>query len=160
MSNYVPFTKRQLDEVLVADMGFAVANAGLGEYVYERDVITKSGVAHPYKIRVFSSVLKSTGVTDECGADAIRVVLIDKLTDRPAAGKQRRVHRTKSAMINLRERCRDVFKVVLETPKCPCCGGLMMERVNKKTQQTFMSCSRYAPGTPTHCTGVQAKKAA
>lgn len=159
MSNYVEITKAQMEDLLVKQMGFHRANDDLmSEYVYERDVTTTSGVEHPYTIRVYSSVKKQTGVSDECGADAIRVVLFDKVTSRPAKKSEKRVHRTKNALPNLRERCRTAFKFVLEAEQCDKCGAVMVERENSKTKGKFMSCSRYAPNTEHHCTGTKSVK--
>lgn len=151
-TTYVGFTKDQIESVLIGQMGFTLAPSQR-EFVYTRPVTTKTGVAHPYTIQVYSSVLCSTRYTDEVGADAIRVVLLDTVTGKPAVGKQKRVHRTVNAFSNLRDRCRDLFRVVLETPACPCCGGMMITRKNKKTGEEFKSCSRFAPGKPYHCTG-------
>lgn len=153
MTGYVPFNRHQIDDVLCVDMGFTLVDIPQGsrEFVYERDVVTKSGVSYPYKIRVYSSVRKDTNWTDECGADAIRVVLMDKVTGTPAAGKQKRVHRTKNAMGNLRQRCRDLFKMVLEAEKCPRCEAIMVERENRKTGQKFLSCTHFRPGAEYHC---------
>lgn len=152
MTGYVPISKGKMNDTLIHDMGFTISDTDrAGEMVYVRDVITKSGVEFPYQIKVYSTVLWNTGWTDDVGQDAIRVVLLDKVTNRPAAGKQKRVNRTKNALVNLRARCRDLFKQVLEAPKCPCCGAIMIERENRKTGHKFLSCSRYAPGKPYHC---------
>jgi hypothetical protein len=152
MSNYVGFNKSAIEELLVAEMGFTQIPSSR-EYVYTRPVTTKSGVKFPYAIQVYSSVLCSTRYTDSSGADAIQVTLIDTVTGKPAAAKQKRVHRTKNAFPNLRERCRDLFRLVIEAPKCPCCGAMMNVRTNTKTGKEFLSCSRYAPGKHYHCTG-------
>lgn len=163
MAGYVPISKAAMNDVLIDEMGFGILNednfqeqrpggSGMaGEIVYSRDVVTTSGVEFPYRIKVYSTIGWMSGWSDECGADAIRVVLIDKLTGKPAAGKQKRVHRTKNALTNLRERCRDLYKLVLSTPSCPKCGGMLDQRENRKTGHKFLGCSRYAPGKPTHC---------
>lgn len=155
MGNYVGFTKDQIERLLVTEMGFYQIPSK-SEFVYTRPVITRSGVEFPYVIQVYSSVLTSTRYTDESGADAIRVVLLDTVTGKPAVGKQKRVHRTKNAFPNLRERCRDLFKIVLEGEKCPKCAALMAVRANKKDGHQFLSCTHYAPGKPYHCTGTKA----
>ncbi len=151
-AQYVPIRTAQMNDLLCHDMGFAPVDIkGCGEFVYERDVITKSLVVHPYKIRVYSSIRKETGWSDTCGCDAIRVVLIDKVTNRPAKKSEKRVHRTKNALKNLRARCRDAFRYVLEAENCPRCKAMLVEREAKKTGSKFMGCSRYAPGRDHHC---------
>lgn len=155
MSNYVGFTRKQIEALLIEEMGFALAPSSR-ELVYTRPVTTRSGVSFPYQIQVYSSVLCSTGYTDEVGADAIRVALIDSITGKPAAGKQKRVHRTKNAFTNLRDRCRAVFLQVLESEKCPKCGAIMAVRKNKKDGHEFLSCTRFAPGKDYHCVGTKA----
>lgn len=155
MSRYVPISMNDMTECMTA-MGFAlVVDARCREAVFERPVTTKSGVEHPYVIRVYSSVLHSTGWSDECGADAIRVVLIDSVTGRPAKKSEKRVHRTKNALPNLTERCRDAFRYVLVNPACPKCTAMMVERENCKTGGKFWSCSRYSPGRDHHCNGTR-----
>ena len=160
MAGYVPINRSEMRDLLIGEMGFEVSETDrASEMIFVRDVITRSGKVFPYQIKVYSTVLWRTGWTDECGADAIRVVLIDKITGKPAAGKQKRVHRTKNALPNLRQRCRDAFKIVLESETCPKCQGIMNERENKKSGHRFLGCARYAPGKPTHCdTTVQLEK--
>lgn len=158
-TTYVEITKAQMEDLLINQMGFTRANDDLmSEYVYQRDVTTTSGVEYPYMIRVYSSVKKQTGVSDECGADAIRVVLFDKVTGRPAKKTEKRVHRTKNALPNLRNRCRTAFKFVLEAEKCDKCNSVMIERENGKTGHKFLSCSRWGPNTPHHCTGTKQRQ--
>ena len=148
-TSFVPI-KHQDMNYLMRDMGFLSTTPAGGEVVYERAVTTTSGKHFPFTIRVYSSIRKDTGWSAPNGTDAIRVVLMDNLTGRPAKGSETRVHRTKNALPNTRKRCRSVFKYVLDNT-CQSCGGLMVERVNHWSGDKFMACSRYAPGEPHHC---------
>lgn len=154
-TNYVPIDFQTMKKALVDDMGFSIHDDPCGEYVFRRPVITKSGIEHPYTLLVYSSVDRRTGWTRDSGADAIRVVLIDNVTGNPARPSPKRVHRTKNALNNLRERCRAEFSFVLNSPRCPKCGSVMVEKENRKTGHKFLSCSRFAPKKEHHCTGTR-----
>ena len=153
MAEYVEISKDEMIAAMSA-MGFVQHEdiPGVQEMVFERDVITKSGKAYPYRVRVYSSVPLRGDVSRPVGSDAIKVVLIDDLTNRPAKRAARRVNRTKNALANLRLRCREEFAYVLTAPTCPRCASIMVERTNWKTNSQFLACSRYAPNTPHHCT--------
>lgn len=154
---YVPITRDQMDAMMVKEMGFTpISLPNVAEVVYQRDVVTTSGATFDYAIRVFSSVDARTGVTRESGKDAIRVVLIDKKKDRPWKAKSdKRIHRTKNALPTLKERCREQFRfVITDRPKCPKCGGLMVERSSRTGNRKFLSCARFAPNESWHCDGT------
>jgi len=143
------YTEIRHDEMadLLEGIGFEPRNqSGCVEYVWERNVVSKSGKTFPYAVRVYSSVDKRTGVTRDCGADAIRVVLMDlesgramKLkTGKGKAGQ--RIYRTKNALPTLKERCREYFVKVIQDG-CPKCGAVMAERAGKNG--SFLGCTKY-----------------
>lgn len=149
--NYVERTREEFDALLVEQMGFSVVPLeGTYEVVYQRQVVSKNGVEHPYLVRVYSSVLGYQGKTRDCGADAIRVVLIPlegEYAGRPTKvlgegkGKAgRRINRTKGAMENLRKRVTQYFQLVIKY-RCPKCGSLMAVRNSAKGK--FLGCRSY-----------------
>lgn len=136
------------------NMGFSLLNlTGCVEFVWQRNVETKSGKKFHYAVRVYSSVDKRTGVTRECGSDAIRVVLMDLETGsamklKSGKGKAgQRIYRTKNALPNLKDRCREYFRKVIHEG-CPECGAVMAERGGKYGK--FMGCTKYP-----ECTGIR-----
>ena len=153
MSRFRHINERQMHNMLANDMGFErVDIKDCWEHVYERDVVTKSGNKFPYKVRVYTSIDRNTGRTRGCGEDSIRVQLIDRVTNLPIKdGTARRVHRTKNALSNMRERAREVFKYAMSAPKCNTCNGIMVPRKNGTTGHKFLGCSRYNPIAVYHC---------
>ena len=129
-------------------MGFShVFFDGTYLLVFERQVENTKGNLYPYKVRVFSSI--SSGQSRGVGEDAIRVVLINVDTDRPVKikgeGKKTkagsRIYRTKSALTNLKERCREYFKYVFAN-KCPNCEqGILVKRTGGSGD--FYGCSNF-----------------
>jgi len=149
-TKYVPITKDQIEASLCDEMGFSPVESHTTEMVYERPVITTSGKKYPYRIRVYSSILKRTGISSEKRKGAIEVILIDEATQLPPVESETRIHRTKNAMDNLRNRCRSAFRRVLETEKCPKCGAMLVQRESKKTGKPYMVCSRFIMAR-SHC---------
>ena len=146
-TRYVEISESAMREMLEGEMGFVqVRLDGTTELVFERQVETKGGRTFPYKVRVYSSI--AYGQSRGVGEDAIRVVLVDMETNRPmkvlGEGKQgkagRRIYRTKSALPNLRERCRDYFRHVMANP-CPECGSVMA--VRKGPRGPFLGCTNF-----------------
>jgi len=146
-SRYVEIDETEMRDLLESEMGFTqVRIDGTYELVFERQVETKGGKTFPYKVRVYSSIFG--GASRGCGEDAIRVVLVDMETDRPmkimGEGKKgkagRRIYRTKSALTNLRDRCRDYFRHVMLN-SCPKCGKVMAIRKGKNGD--FLGCTGY-----------------
>lgn len=145
-SRYVPISETEMRDLLETQMGFEqIRLDGTIELVFQRQVSSKSGKTFPYAVRVYSSI--AYGGSRECGEDAIRVVLVDLETGRAMkvlgegkgkAGK--RIYRTKSAMTNLRERCRDYFRHVF-SHSCPKCGKVMAVRTGRNGK--FLGCSNY-----------------
>ncbi len=149
--NYVERSREEMDALLVEQLGFQVVPLkGCHEVVYERQIVSKKGVEHPYKVRVYSSVHVSTGRTRDLGKDAIRVVLIptEGLAQFPmkvlGEGRDtkagRRINRTKGAMDNLRRRVVQYFEFVIKY-RCPDCGSLMA--VRSSSHGKFLGCRSY-----------------
>lgn len=119
---------------------------GCWEEVWVRPVTSSAGKEFPYEVRIYTSVDIRTGFSRECGEDAIRLVLWDKGTDRPVKAAEKRVYRTKNAMLNMVEGARELFRFVFSAQKCSC-GGLMLERKGKNGP--FLGCSRFPVCTKT-----------
>lgn len=93
-------------------------------------------------IKVFSSIVD--GISRGVGADAIRVVGWDNVSDRPISPSEGRVNRTDNWSENLKKRIETVVsKVVniMNAPKCKICGGLLVEMKGKYGK--FMGCLNY-----------------
>lgn len=154
--NYVEYTSQDVACAL-GPIGFQKAKPtnDCWEEVYFRDVVGASGKEYPYYVKVYTSVDLRTGTTRDCGADAIRVCLMDKVTGWAVKSAEKRVYRTKSAMENMVDRVRELFKFVFESQKCPKCGAIMVERQSSKG--SFMACSHWGPDKPWHCDGKPEK---
>lgn len=149
---YVPIRYEDIREVLEDLMGFERRDDDrCWEMIWVRPVITKSGVRFPYEIKVYTTVDIRTEVSRDVGTDAIRVVLMDTVTGRPVKKAEKRVFRTKNALTNLRERCRDMFKHVMQGPHCPKCSSLMVVREGGPGKHKFWGCTHYAPKNSYHC---------
>jgi hypothetical protein len=144
-ARYVPISESEMDNLLVSEMEFTKVDVPAGyEFVYERQVETKSGKKFPYTVRIYSSIVR--GESRGCGEDAIRVVLVDheknrvlKLNGEKGKAGQR-IYRTKNALSNLKDRCREYFRKVI-SEGCPNCGAVMAERKGKNGN--FLGCTRY-----------------
>lgn len=158
-TRYVPISQADMENLLEIEMGFTRADQDTSwEMIWEREVVTKKGVHYPYKIVVFSTIDRRTGWSRDCGTDAIRLVLMDTVTGRPCAVKgtpKPRVFRTKNALVNLRQKARDMFRFVLENHTCPNCNALMVKRRGGPNNHEFYGCSHFAPGNRHHCTGTK-----
>lgn len=144
--NYVERSKEELDALLIGKYKFRIVRLdGTAEYVYQRD-----GVQIPYSIRVYSSVDVRTGVTRDCGDDAIRVVMVEQATgkarkimgEKANASTGTRINRTKNAMVNLEKRVRQ-YMLMGTFYRCPKCEGLMAVRENKGNGEKFLGCLEY-----------------
>ncbi len=89
-------------------------------------------------IKVFSSIVG--GVGRGVGADAIRVVGWDPVSNLPIMASESRVYRTDNWSLNLIERIENVKQKMANSQICYICGGTMVERINKQTQEKFMGC--------------------
>lgn len=145
-SRYVAITHTAMAAQLEGIGFFPLNLSGCVEFVWQRNVESKSGKHFPYAVRVYSSVDKRTGMTRDCGADAIRVVLMDLESGRALklkSGKGKagqRIYRTKNALPTLVERCREYFGKVIHDG-CPKCGSVMAERAGKNGN--FLGCTKY-----------------
>lgn len=89
-------------------------------------------------IKIFSSL--ENGVSRAVGADAIRVVSWDPVSHLPVMSSESKVYRTDGWRENLVTRIEGVKAKMVGAEKCKTCGGILVERKNGKTGQTFMGC--------------------
>lgn len=142
-SRYRAITRREFERQM-ADMGFSeIAYPGSKEHIYQRAIANRDGSPSRFVVRIFSSVHIGTGMTRECGDDAIRIVLFDSvLKDQRARERivqDWRTFRTENALPNMRQRARDAFAYAIQNG-CDC-GALMIERSGKSGP--FMGCTDY-----------------
>jgi hypothetical protein len=151
-TRYVPFSLVEASKILIDEMGFTqIAVPGCGEVVFERKVETTTGKSFPYRVRIYSTIDRTTGITRENGADAIRLVIVDEATGKMPKGADSRVFRTKNALENTRTRARELFRYVMdEYHHCPKCQSLMTEK--KGRSGPFLGCIRYKD---TGCKGTR-----
>ena len=162
MSGYVEITLNEFKQEIENKMGFTCINANKGslndrggyaeEYIYERVVKHETpedmmqalkGDGFRYAIRIFSSIDRRTNITRDTGQDAIRVTLFDLKKDRPVK-VEKRVNRTKNALVNMRTRAREMWQYVSSNENtCPTCMRLLVKRTAKRTKKNFMGCSSY-----------------
>lgn len=136
---YVQYSADQVRKLLIEECGFeeVVLHRTL-ECVFERETENPC-----IKIRVYSSIARTSGQGRDVGKDAGRVVLIDQASGKPV-WKAKRVYRTKNFLNNLRSRCRDAYKAVSGLPRCPVCKGFMIERKRKgEATPSFYGCLKY-----------------
>lgn len=144
---YTEITKREMDELLIEEMGFrpaavAATDDGTREEVYDFAFDTKSG--ERLAIVVYSSVDSRSHISRDCGNDAIRVVLMwrddrAKTYDWKAIGSTKRVNRIDTWRKNLRKRISN-WRSMLEG-KCKDCGAPLT--VRKSEYGKFLGCVRY-----------------
>ena len=91
-------------------------------------------------IKVFSSIDSHTGVSRDYASDAIRVALIDELSDKPVMAKQAHVKRIDTWGKNLTNRLFDTFDAAYGLPMCDC-GSPKVERDGKNGK--FFGCLNY-----------------
>jgi replicative superfamily II helicase len=94
-----------------------------------------------FGIKIFSSIVE--GIGRGVGADAIRVVGWDPVSGLPVFSSESRVYRTEGWRGNLIERINNVKEKMTGVRKCQICGSIMVERLNKQTQQKFFGCLNY-----------------
>jgi hypothetical protein len=92
-----------------------------------------------FDIRIYSTIDVSDNVSRRSGSDAIRCMIYDRKEEK-ILKLEKRVHRTESALVNTRERCRDLFRHV-RAHKCSC-GGVLVPRVSKHNHG-FMGCTNF-----------------
>lgn len=133
----------------MAALGFKELPAShCNERVYGRR-ISAGPMPSRFAVAVFSSVDKRDSVSRECGSDAIRVVVLDTcmLDENKHAtvigGITRRVHRTESALANIKDRMLVARNYVADPSNyCPSCNSLMAPR--KGRRGPFMACTSMA----------------
>lgn len=108
------------------------------ERVWKFQVFDKDGISR-FDIRVYSTIDVDDDVTRSSGKDAIRCMLFNTVHNR-IAKVEKKVHRTESALKNVRERCRELYKYLRDN-RCSC-GGMMIER-EARDQHRFMGCCNY-----------------
>ena len=105
------------------------------------------------EFHIYTSCTEEAGETREIGKDAIRVLLFDKNAGKSAAS-DKRVNRTEGGTTifqRIEERLASLQEIANESTFCKRCGAHLVERTNKRTQQTFMGCAAYP-----NCGGTQA----
>ena len=142
-SRYVPISREQFTAQMDKAGFCSVAVPDCLEMVFERQIVWHT-TPLPYAVRVYSTIDVRTDDSRDCGADAIRVVLIERSTT--VLGKviaaQRKVLRTKSALENTLERARELWRYALNRDHyCGRCQALLVERESKHGK--FFGCSHY-----------------
>lgn len=89
-------------------------------------------------IKIFSSIVG--GVGRNVGTDAIRLVGWDTVSGYPVLSSEHRVYRTEGWRQNLINRIEEVKAKMINNSKCPICGAITVERMNRNTQEKFMGC--------------------
>lgn len=137
MSRYRSISLERFSDRMTA-MGFAPMRVpGCLEHVFER-VITNGPNPGRFSVRIYSSI-DDTGHTRDVGGDAIRVLLMDTVFDRPALDW--RVYRTENALDNMHARARDAWGYTMNSDHHCSCGALMVERSSRNG--AFMGCTNY-----------------
>ena len=98
-----------------------------------------------FQIRIYSTISINETVSRGSGSDAIRCMIYDTVNNN-ILKLEKRVHRTASALVNTRARCRELYKHV-RAHKCSC-GGVMIQRTSKH-DHVFMGCSNFPKCTQT-----------
>lgn len=133
MGRYVEISGDEFQRYIEAEMKFhEVQLDGVFERTWEFDVNDS------FSIRVYSTIDKRGDVSRDIGKDAIRCLIIDRSTQR-ILKMDARVHRTKNALPNMRDRCRELYKHIRDN-QCGC-GGLLVTRSGKSGK--FLGCSNY-----------------
>lgn len=93
-------------------------------------------------MRIYSSVDKRDNKSREKDSDAIRLVVLEKDSERPVM-KEKRTNRIKTWPKNLKKKIRNVSNRKDELNICDECGSIMVIRKNKKEGTKFLGCSSY-----------------
>jgi hypothetical protein len=138
MSRYVSIEYSKFKE-LMDEMSFTeIQIPGTFERVWKFEIKDTN-----FDIRVYSTI--AGNVSRDTGTDAIRCMVYDRVNEK-ILKLEKRVHRTMSALKNTRERCRDLYKLVVKN-KCSC-GGVLIQRESKANHK-FMGCSNFPKCTQT-----------
>ncbi len=130
---YVEVKQKEFEDVL-SERGYKwqiVPDSYAKETIY---LVESDGIF----VKIFSSI--ENGVGRGVGTDAIRVVAWDSVSKLPVMSSERRVNRTDGWRQNLVARIDDVKEKMVGAERCNICGGILVERVNSKTQDKFMGC--------------------
>lgn len=134
MSRYVQIKYAEFKE-LMDIMGFTeIKIDGTFERVWSFSLKNTN-----FDILIYSTIDINTDVSRSMGSDAIRCLVYDR-KETKILRLEKRVHRTESALINTRERCRELFRYV-RSHKC-LCGGILIQRTSK-TNHKFLGCSNF-----------------
>lgn len=132
---YTEIRQKEFEEIL-SSRGYKweiVPNKFAKETIY---MVGNGG--NDVSVLVYSSLVG--GVSREVGADAIRVVGWDPVSNLPVMKSEARVNRTEGWRENLIKRIEDVREKMKDVQKCTICGGILVERENKTTHDKFMGC--------------------
>jgi len=139
-SRYRPINRSEFAKMM-GEMGFEeVKVSGCSEHVYERMIPRNDGSPPRFSVRIFSSVDVATGMTRDCGEDAIRILLQDHDIKRPV--QSWRAFRTENALTNMRERAREAWKFAVNQANRCDCGSFMVER-KSKSRGPFLGCAAF-----------------
>jgi hypothetical protein len=96
-------------------------------------------------VRVYSGVSVGSTQSRDVGRDAIRCVLLDRVSGR-ALGKGARIHRTgdlKSLAARLKDRVHGLAATAREHKSRCGCGAVLVERMQRSTGKTFWGCIQW-----------------
>jgi len=131
---YVEIFWKEFENALPNDFK-QVRLSGVDELVYEKILDDR------FSLRVFSSILRVTNLSRDCGKDAIRSVIVDRKSSEPVMGRKR-TNRTPGWDKRMRDKIQSLetqFKEGLRW--CSRCGSIMYLRDGKYGE--FFGCSRY-----------------
>lgn len=107
------------------------------ELVYEAE--SKNG---KFILRVYSSLDKRTGEARDKGSDAIRLVVLEKDTERPVL-KEKRTNRIQTWCKNLGKKIENIKNRKDEVRVCNKCNSVMVIRENNESGDRFWGCTGY-----------------
>lgn len=129
---FVPITREEFEATILyrsngTPSDFAETDiCGCAESVYILRVLDR------YEIRVYSTIPKGCVTARDVGKDAIRIAVIDTLTD-TGTRVVRRINRTKNWRARLRDRVNEAFVSIRRGEgMCPTCGAVIRRCVVRK----------------------------
>ena len=149
MAQYKAVSRGDMELFLGMQLAAKIVDLGprCKEIVFERDITTASGVEHPFKLRIYTSIDQRDNECRDKGKDAIRVLLVSK-KDGKVVRKSTRINRVgDEVMKRVMDRCRELFRYAIDpTNKCSKCDdGVLVLRKPKRGQTwtEFKGCSNY-----------------
>jgi len=145
---YTEITESEMDDFLLGKGFKEVDLDGVREKVYGYRF---SVDGNPFTLRVYSTIDERTGVSRDCGNDAIRVEIYkwDYDAGEPVhVGHSKKVLRIETWKKNLGKRLKNVKEMF--GPKCPSCASMMVRRSGSNGD--FWGCSKYHV---TDCSGTR-----